>query len=132
MKGLKILIVDDVATTRNLLKSAITQLVNSDLIPFKSIDFYFAGDGHQALTEFQNHKPNLVFLDIELPDQSGLNLLKQFKEQQANSHVIMVSGDATMDNVKKAIGSGAKGFIVKPFNVDKVKDAITGFAKTLK
>ena len=67
---------------------------------------------------------SIVFLDINLPDTDGLTALKKLRVQFPKTHFIMISSDATAQNVKTAIGEGAKGFVTKPFNADKVIQAV--------
>jgi DNA-binding NtrC family response regulator len=66
----------------------------------------------------------LVFLDINLPDTNGLTALTQLRTAYPKTRFIMISSDATAQNVKTAIGEGAKGFVTKPFNAEKVIQAV--------
>ena len=73
--------------------------------------------------------PDLVFLDIELPDSSGLELLKKFKQERPECFVAMISGFSTLENVQQSIAAGAATFIVKPFSGDKILSAMRLFEK---
>lgn len=124
-----ILIVDDVDYTRQLLRNAILSVTNSEEIKSKRFKFVNAGHGQDAFSKIESHKPDLIFLDIELPDMNGIEILKQIKAADPASFVIMVSGQSTIDNVKTSLLNGAAGFIVKPFSTVKVRDALKIFEK---
>ncbi|XZG69724.1 response regulator [Chitinibacteraceae bacterium HSL-7] len=78
-------------------------------------------DGAMALC--QQIKPQLVVLDIHLGDGDGLTLLPQLRGLDPPPVVIMISSDATLEHVKRALGLGAAGFVVKPVTAAKLLDA---------
>lgn len=110
------LLVDDVPSVRSFLQQALNQL--------GAVDVIHAEDGRRALERFSQNMPDVVFLDIELPDLDGQIILKEMKSIKSNTHVIMVSAHSSVDNVKAAIDSGASGFIVKPFSPKKVSSVL--------
>lgn len=120
----KILLVDDLDYTRQLLRNNLTALFSQQNLKNKAFSYFQAHNAASALLTFSQQSPDLVFLDIELPDGSGLELLKRFKEQKPDCFVVMVSGISTLDNVKTSIASGAASFIVKPFTADKILAAL--------
>ena len=124
-----ILIVDDVDYTRQLLRNAILQVSNNDELKCKRYKFINASNGHDAFAKLDEHKPDLIFLDIELPDMNGIDILKNIKSKQPTAFIIMVSGESTIDNVKNSLTNGAAGFIVKPFSAIKVADAMRNYEK---
>ena len=69
-------------------------------------------------------RPKLVLLDINLPERSGLDLMPEITQDSPDSQIIMVSGDAKIDLVRKALTQGAKGFVVKPFTSAKLIDTV--------
>src|SRR5256885_15835274 len=75
-----------------------------------------AGTGRTALQKFGESSPDLVLLDVRLPDTSGLELLKQFKVYEESVPVIMIAGMGTFDHVVEAMKSGAESFLQKPFD----------------
>ncbi len=83
-----------------------------------------ADNGKEGVKLFQTRKPDLVFLDINMPKQDGMETLEKIHEEDANATVCMVSADAYTDNVKKAVSLGVKGFIVKPLTIRRVEDFI--------
>ena len=129
IKETMVLIVDDVDYTRQLLRNAVLSVANSDQIKTKHFKFVNASNGQDTFSKIEQFKPDLIFLDIELPDMNGIDILKRIKSESANSCVIMVSGESTIDNVKNSLMSGAAGFIVKPFSATKVSDALKNFEK---
>ncbi len=112
-KKLNILIVDDDALIREMLHLILTQAgfnVSGE-----------AGDGSTTRRLIKENPPNVVLLDIVLPgSDDGLALLRHIKKDYPDIHVIMVSGEPSSERVQTAISSGARGFIVKPFNAQNV------------
>lgn len=114
LDSLSYLIIDDVGTVREFLRQSLLHLgVTTDNI-------IEASTGESALEAFRTAIPDVVFLDIELPDLDGQYVLKQIKAIKSNAFVVMVSAHSTVDNVKEAISNGASGFIVKPFSPQKI------------
>lgn len=123
----KILLVDDLDYNRQLLRHNLTALFSQNNLKYKAFSYFQAHNASSALTAFNLQLPDLVFLDIELPDGSGLELLKRFKQQKPDCFIVMVSGVSTLDNVKASIASGAASFIVKPFSADKILAVLKQF-----
>lgn len=78
------------------------------------------GDGQGAIMSYVNKAPDVLFLDIELPDINGHEVLNKIFEIDPSAYVVMFSGNGNKTNVMKAIERGAKGFIGKPFSMDKL------------
>ncbi len=123
----KILLVDDLEYNRQLLRNNLTALFSKEKLRYTAFSYFQAQNASTALLTFSQQLPELVFLDIELPDGSGLELLKRFKELKPDSFVVMVSGVSTLENVKTSIASGAASFIVKPFTGDKILAVLKQF-----
>ncbi|MBJ6725478.1 sigma-54-dependent transcriptional regulator [Geomesophilobacter sediminis] len=83
-----------------------------------------AGSGSEAVQKFEVFKPELVMLDICLPDSNGLDLLKRFKAGNDDLYVIMITAYSNADSAVQALQSGAEDFFGKPFNVDAVKHVV--------
>ncbi|MDX1390777.1 MAG: response regulator [Rheinheimera sp.] len=113
---LSALVVDDVAAVRSYISQILQQLGISSILE--------AADGISAAQLFEQHKPQLVFLDIQLPDINGQQLLKQFKQQQHQTVVFMVSAFSSVDNLQQAIENGAKAFIMKPFSANRINSLV--------
>ncbi|CCQ11349.1 DNA-binding response regulator [Pseudoalteromonas luteoviolacea B = ATCC 29581] len=92
---------------------------------------YFAHDGHSALDQFDAIKPDMVMLDLGLPDMSGFTLAEQIAENAGNHKysLFVISGDSALDTKLKAFASGADDFIAKPF---EIKELISRVAKDLR
>lgn len=77
-------------------------------------------DGQGALMNYVNKAPDILFLDIGLPDMNGHQVLKKLFQIDPEAYVVMFSGNGDKENVMKAISLGAKGFVGKPFTQDKL------------
>jgi len=111
-----ILIIDDAYTVREYLRQTLLHLGISNVQE--------ASNGKRGLSVFAEQQPDLVFLDIELPDINGQQLLQQIKTQADKTHVVMVTAHNSVDNVRNSIASGASGFIAKPFSPQKIKNIV--------
>ncbi|SDB88763.1 two-component system, chemotaxis family, response regulator CheY [Pelagirhabdus alkalitolerans] len=111
-----VLIVDDAAFMRMMIKDILSK--NG----FEVVGE--AADGQQAVDQFEELKPDLVTMDITMPEKDGIQALKEIKAMDPNSTVIMCSAMGQQAMVIDAIQAGAKDFIVKPFQADRVLEAI--------
>ncbi len=112
----RILIVDDAAFMRMMIKDILSK--NGYEIVGE------AADGAQAVDQYKEHKPDLVTMDITMPEMDGITALKEIKKINPNAKVIMCSAMGQQAMVIDAIQAGAKDFIVKPFQADRVLEAI--------
>ncbi|WP_188454379.1 response regulator [Virgibacillus oceani] len=111
-----ILIVDDAAFMRMMIK---------DILSKNGFDVVGeAQDGAQAVEKYKELKPDLVTMDITMPEMDGITALKQIKEMNSEAKIIMCSAMGQQAMVIDAIQAGAKDFIVKPFQADRVIEAI--------
>lgn len=113
----KILVVDDAAFMRMMVKDALTKNGYSDVIE--------AADGSIACSLFESEKPDLVIMDITMPNKTGIEALRDIKAADANAKVIMCSAMGQEAMVVEAIKLGALDFIVKPFKPDRIIQAVT-------
>lgn len=114
--GKSILIVDDAAFMRMMIKEVLTKN-----------GFEVAGEaenGAKALEKYKELNPDLVIMDITMPEVNGIEALKNIKAFNAAAKVIMCSAMGQQAMVIEAIQSGAKDFIVKPFQADRVCEAV--------
>lgn len=79
-----------------------------------------AADAQEAIANYLLHAPDIVFLDIGLPDTSGFNVLRQILACDPDAYVVMFSANSYLDNVTAALSQGASGFIAKPFKKEKM------------
>ncbi|MBW1723333.1 MAG: response regulator [Deltaproteobacteria bacterium] len=87
-------------------------------------DIHIANDGREALRMFQENHFDFVFLDIMMPEVSGLDVLKKINESDQLTTVILMTGYPTMDVVIDAMHNGASDFLVKPFRFEDLKIAL--------
>lgn len=83
-----------------------------------------AGDADGVAHILSKESPDMVFLDIGLPGESGFSIIKKIRAAHPNTRVMMISAETGANKVKKAIAEGAIGYIVKPFTPDKIIKAI--------
>ena len=113
----KILLVDDAAFMRKVIKDTLTKNGYTDL--------YEAVDGADAVEKFSEIGPDLVIMDITMPNMDGLEALKAIRAADGNANVVMCSAMGQETMVIDAIKSGAKDFIVKPFKIERVLKTVT-------
>jgi len=111
-----ILIVDDAAFMRMMIKDVLTK--NG----FEVIGE--AENGAKAIEKYKELKPNLTIMDITMPEIDGIQALKEIKKIDPSAKIIMCSAMGQQAMVIEAIQAGAKDFIVKPFQADRVIEAI--------
>jgi two-component system chemotaxis response regulator CheY len=111
-----ILIVDDAAFMRMMIKDVLTK--NG----FEVIGE--AENGKVAIERYKELQPDLVIMDITMPEMNGIDALKGIKAVNSAAKVVMCSAMGQQAMVIEAIQSGAKDFIVKPFQADRVCEAV--------
>jgi len=112
----KILIVDDAAFMRMMIKDILTK--NGYEVAGE------AENGVVAVNKYGELQPDLVLMDITMPEKDGIQALKEIKAADAGAKVIMCSAMGQQAMVIEAIQSGARDFIVKPFQADRVIEAV--------
>jgi CheY-like chemotaxis protein len=80
-----------------------------------------ANDGPAALAAFRQHRPDVVFLDVNMPGPSGLDVLKQLRQADPTLPVVMVTVDTEMATVQECLRQGAFGYVPKPFDLKYVE-----------
>lgn len=83
-----------------------------------------AENGNKAIEKYAELKPDLVLMDITMPELDGIGALKKIKENDSSALVIMCSAMGQQAMVIESIQAGAKDFIVKPFQADRVLEAV--------
>ena len=111
-----ILLVDDATFMRMMLKDILTK--NGYNVVGE------AENGAQAVEKYKELKPNLVVMDITMPEMDGIQAAKAIKGEDAYALIIMCSAMGQQAMVIEAIQAGAKDFIVKPFQPDRVLEAV--------
>ena len=113
----RVLIVDDTLFMRVKLKSLL-----------KNCECEIVGEaenGLQAIEQFKLLRPDITTMDITMPEMDGVTALREIKSIDPSAKIVMVSAMGQEDIVKEAIKGGARHFIVKPFQDDKVKEVIS-------
>jgi len=110
------MVVDDALFMRNMLKDIFVRAGYEVVAEAES--------GENALALYQEHKPDLVTMDIVMPRKSGIEALQEIMAADAEACVVMVSALGQDSLVLEAVESGARDFIVKPFKEDKVLDIV--------
>ena len=111
-----VLICDDAAFMRMMIKDILTK--NGYNVAGE------AENGAKAVEKYNELKPDLVLMDITMPEMDGIQALKKIKATDPGAMVIMCSAMGQQAMVIESIQSGAKDFIVKPFQADRVMDAV--------
>ena len=106
-KDLSLLIIEDQDFNTHLFKRG-----------FSEYNISTAKNGIEGLQKYQETLPDIVFLDIGLPDMSGFEVLQRLKSCNPDVYVVMLSGMNTQEYFKKSRQLGAAGFLAKPYNRD--------------
>jgi len=112
----KVLIVDDAAFMRMMIKDILTK--NGYEVVGE------AENGDVAVKLYEELKPDVVTMDITMPEKDGISALKEIKAKDPDAKVIMCSAMGQQAMVMESIQAGAKDFIVKPFQKDRVLQAL--------
>ena len=111
----KIMVVDDAAFMRMRCMKLLSE---------NGYEVAEASNGVEAVAVFQEARPDMVLLDITMPEMDGLTALKEIKKIDPNAKVAMVSAMGQQSLVMEALKTGAVDFVVKPFDQDRVLGAI--------
>lgn len=114
--AIRVLVVDDAAFMRMMIKDILSK--NGYEVVGE------AENGQKAVEKYQELKPDLTTMDITMPEMDGITAVKEIKKLDANAKVIMCSAMGQQAMVIEAIQSGARDFIVKPFQPDRVLEAV--------
>lgn len=108
-KSLTVLVVEDNEFFREITRSLL-----------KGHNVVFAHNGVEAIYKYQQQEPHIVFLDIELPDINGFDVLNRILKLNPNAKIVMLSGNNDKESVRNSIKLGAQGYIAKPVSKDKI------------
>ncbi len=113
----KILLVDDAVFMRKVIRDTLSKIGYTDL--------YEAVDGADAVEKYSEINPDLVIMDITMPNMDGLEALKAIRAKNSSANVVMCSAMGQEAMVIDAIQSGARDFIVKPFKPERIMKTVT-------
>ena len=114
--AVRVLVVDDAAFMRMMVKDILTK--NGYEVVGE------AENGMKALEKNQELKPDLTTMDITMPEMDGISAVKEIKKVDPNAKIVMCSAMGQQAMVIEAIQAGARDFIVKPFQPDRVLEAV--------
>lgn len=112
----KVLIVDDA----EFLRVRLTKMLSTD-----GYEVFQAENGLKAVNSYKELHPDVVLMDVTMPEMDGLTALKEIVGFDPKARVIMLTALGQESVVLEAVKSGAKDFVVKPFEQDRVMNAIT-------
>ncbi len=115
----KIMLVDDAAFMRMMIKNTLTQGGYTNIIE--------AENGAEAVDKYKAESPDLIIMDITMPEKDGIQALREIKEYDANSNIVMCSALGQEKLVLEALKLGAADFIVKPFKPDRIMETVAKF-----
>jgi two-component system chemotaxis response regulator CheY len=116
-----VLIADDEPLMRQLLASILRSMGYANIA--------YAADGPQAVAAISDDGIQIAFLDIDMPGFNGIEVLQLAKSARPDCFFVIVSSHSGLDNVLAALNGGARGFIVKPYNAQKIHDVLLKFGK---
>lgn len=117
---LRVLIADDDFGSRQLLGRLLNQFTRAQVCE--------ARNGREAVEQFRLWSPDISFLDIDMPERDGLDVLAEIRSTGAPAFVVMVSALGSLAKVQQALELGVKGFIVKPYSARRVVDTLRRYA----
>ena len=120
-KDLKVLVVDDSITVRELMKQQLRENGIQNLNEAKN--------GTEAVQKYKTFLPDLVFLDINMPELSGVQVLAKIMEFNPNAYVIMLSSLGTKEKITETLELGAKNFLMKPIENENLEKIIKDLTK---
>lgn len=120
-KDLKVLVVDDSITVRELMKQQLRENGIQNLSEAKS--------GTEAVQKYKTFLPDLVFLDINMPEMNGVQVLAKIMEFNPQAYVIMLSSLGTKEKISETLELGAKNFLMKPIENENLEKIITDLTK---
>ena len=112
----RVLVVDDAFFMRKTISGALLEA-----------GFEVVGEaktGVEAVKKYKELNPDVVTMDITMPDMDGINAVKKIKEYDPNCQIIIISAMGQDDMVKKALVAGAKNFLVKPLKMETIVDTL--------
>lgn len=120
----KILIVDDSPVSRKIMKSCIPE--------DRGYEIFEAGDGQSGIDRYQEHRPNLTFMDLTMPVMDGMQALQQIIKIDPKAVVVVCTADVQMKTIFKVMNLGALMVVRKPVSKQAIEDALRKAADKLK
>lgn len=118
-----VLIADDEGEMRNLLASILRSC------GYSAIDYASDGEQAAAMLEQQGSAVRLAFLDINMPGLTGIEVMQRVNASRPDCFHVIVSAHSALENVLAALGAGARGFVVKPYNMRKIVEVLAKYER---
>ena len=115
MERRRVLVIDNEDDARRLCE---------ELLTGEGYEVYSATDTSSGLEMVKNLKPDMVIMDLHLPEINGIEGLRRIKNMKEETLTVLVTSRGTMDTVKEAMRHGAYYYITKPFDIELVKEVI--------
>jgi DNA-binding response OmpR family regulator len=111
-----VLIVDDEHHIRLLIEQTLEELED------EGVELLTAADGEEALGVIENHRPELIFLDVMMPNRNGYEVCRTVKQEwgMTGTHVILLTAKGQLDDRTEGLAAGADLFMTKPFDPDEL------------
>lgn len=113
---MKVLVCDDSITIRKKLGKALQSIIECEVVE--------AENGMEAIRLYKETIPNLVFMDIVMPEKDGLEAVAEIRLHDQKAKIVMLSSVGTKENLKTALKLGAVDFIQKPWNIERLQEII--------
>ncbi len=117
-----VLIVDDNDVMRTLLRAILRSDNQFDVVGE-------ARNGLAAVEMVRRYQPEIVCLDVVMPEMDGLEALREIRQIRPETRVVIITGTPSAGNVQEAMSLGANGFIIKPFNAAKILDTLAALPR---
>lgn len=112
----RILVVDDLSLMRMRIRESLLEAGHQVVEATEGVD---------AVEKYRSTHPDAVFMDLKMPDMSGIDALKQIREYDPTARITLLTGDAQREIVEDAKKNGAIDFVLKPFTHQRLLDAVT-------
>ena len=116
-KKLRVLIADDVQETRRSTRLMLSMISNVEVVAI-------ASNGLQAVNMAREHHPDIVVLDINMPEMDGLTAFKQIARVHPDTGCIIISAEKESTVLREAMSLGIRDYLFKPFTVDELEQAV--------
>lgn len=117
MESLNVMVVDDSALAARKVEAALSQMGHKVIVT--------ANSGATAIEMYEQHKPDLVTLDITMPDIDGIEVTKRILEKWQDAKIVMVTSNGMERTILKALQAGALGYVTKPIKLENLRGQIS-------
>jgi two-component system, CitB family, response regulator DctR len=118
--SIRVLLIEDDPMVQEINKQFVEQVEGFQVIGSVS-------DGKEGMKFIKKEKPDLVLVDIYMPNQDGVTTIKQIRSEGLDTDVIAITAASDMETIRYVLQLGAKDYIMKPFKFDRIKQALTNY-----